>query len=72
MPRLLLALACACAPLNPATLSEPCRHGYNACLNRCPKADPPPAGDTLPFPYRNQADVAACTEECNSRAKSCH
>jgi hypothetical protein len=70
-----VALASACAPLNAASLSEPCRHAYNSCLNVCPKADPPPSGDTLPLIYRlaygNYVGVASCTQHCNEQANRC-
>lgn len=71
MRRLHILLLLGCAPLNPATLSEPCRYVYNSCLNRCPKADSPPAGDSLPIVFRAQPNVAACTEQCNEQASSC-
>lgn len=64
---LLLAVLGGCATLNTAGMSESCRRLYDACLNTCPGATrggPPPTGDL-------QIEVAACTNDCNERAKKC-
>lgn len=69
-------LLAACAPLNTATMSEPCRYQYNACLSRCPTASANPAGDTLATVEQQQRAqevtlVSNCTQACNEQAKSC-
>jgi len=73
MRRLLPVLMLACAPLNLATLSEPCRYVYKACLDRCPSSAPPLGGGSLPAikPDYDQVGVAACTQQCNDQARSC-
>jgi hypothetical protein len=63
----LLLLLASCATLNTAGMSAPCRDLYNACLNTCPTANPrvPPSQSSM------QIDVAACTNDCNEKARSC-
>lgn len=67
MRAILLLLISGCATINTAGMSESCKRLYDACLNTCPGAVrgvPPPTSDL-------QIDVAACTNDCNERAKKC-
>ena len=71
MRLLLLALTCACAPLNTATMSEPCRYAYKACMARCPGSGAATAPETAPARSVDQVDVAICTRQCNDQAQDC-
>jgi hypothetical protein len=66
---LLLALA-GCATLNTAGMSEACKRLYDACLNTCPTALSPMNPTSTPN-TNLQIDVAACTNDCNDRARRC-
>jgi len=66
----LLLLVVSCATLNTAGMSEACKRSYDACLNTCPGAQQPGAPNTRMMSDL-QIDVAACTNECNERAKTC-
>ena len=65
---LLLALG-GCATLDTLGMSSRCRDSYNACLNTCPDASTPQPGSLDNQQIR--PEVAACTFECNERAKAC-
>ncbi len=80
MRSLLLFSLTACATLDAAQLSEPCRVTYNACLNTCPSADSRarrpaenPHGPQANYDTTNRlmTDVASCTQKCNDEAKAC-
>lgn len=63
----LLLMLSGCATIDTAGMNESCRRLYDACLNTCPGAargGPPQLGDL-------QTGVAACTDDCNERAKKC-
>lgn len=65
-------LLSACATLNTAGMSEACKSAYNACLNGCPDAPRQGALTPTPKPPSDlQIDVAACTNDCNERARKC-
>ncbi len=68
MRALLLLLISGCATINTAGMSESCKRLYDACLNTCPGAVP---GVPPPPTTELQIDVAACTNDCNERAKKC-
>lgn len=65
-----LLVFASCATLNTAGMSEHCKRLYDACLNTCPTALPPmnPTGTSN---TNIQIDVAACTSDCNDRARRC-
>ena len=67
MRTVLVVLLSGCATINTAGMSESCKRLYDACLNTCPGAargGPPPTSNL-------QIEVAACTNDCNERAKKC-
>jgi hypothetical protein len=64
-----LLLLVSCATLDTSGLTESCRRLHDACLSSCPGVAPgsPPL---RPGP-NTQSEVAACTQDCNDRAKAC-
>jgi hypothetical protein len=67
----------SCATLNTASMSEPCRNQYNACLDNC--QPPGPASNRIPEgPPPNgpnvgelDFDTPSCVLDCNEQAKRC-
>lgn len=61
----------ACATLNTAGMSEQCKRLYDACLNTCPTAQQPLDHTRSSSGSSIQIEVAACTNDCNERARRC-
>jgi hypothetical protein len=67
-----LLLLCSCATISTSGMSDSCKNTYNACLNACPEAPRQGAvNPNLPDNHRIDPGIAACTAECNERAKKC-